>query len=172
MIAIYKKGDRSNPANYRSISLTCIACKILEHIISTSIYSHLGNHQILHDAQHGFHKWHSCETQLINAVHDFALALNHRLWEQIDLLVMLKAFDTVSHQKLCHKLDHYSIRGSILKWIKSFLLHRTQRVILNGQLSKVTSVISGVPQGSVLGLLLFIIYINDLPNNVSSSIRL
>jgi len=73
---VYKKGDRSNPANYRPISLTCVVCKVLEHIISSSIYTHLSNNTILHDAQHGFRKRRSCETQLIDTTHDFATALN------------------------------------------------------------------------------------------------
>ena len=152
--------------------MTCIVCKLLEHIISTNIHAHLENYGILHNAQHGFHKRRSCETQLINTVHNFASALNNR--EQIDaiLLDMSKAFDTVPHERLCHKLSLYGIRGTTLRWIRSFLTGRTQKVILNGQESRTTKVSSGVPQGSVLGPLLFIIYINDMPNNIASNIKL
>ena len=102
---VFKKHDRSLAANYRPISLTCIVCKLLEHIISTNIHAHLENYGILHNAQHGFRKQRSCETQLINTVHNFASALNNR--EQIDaiLLDMSKAFDTVPHECLCHKLS-------------------------------------------------------------------
>ena len=169
---VFKKHDRSLAANYRPISLTCIVCKLLEHIISTNIHAHLENYGILHNAQHGFRKRRSCETQLINTVHNFASALNNR--EQIDaiLLDMSKAFDTVPHERLCHKLSLYGIRGTTLRWIRSFLTGRTQKVILNGQESRTTKVSSGVPQGSVLGPLLFIIYINDMPNNITSNIKL
>ena len=169
---VFKKGDRSLAANYRPISLTCIICKQLEHIISTNIHEHLEKHGILHSVQHGFRKQRSCETQLINTVHDFASALNNR--EQIDaiLLDMSKAFDTVPHERLCYKLSLYGIRGVTLKWIRSFLSGRTQKVILNGQESNTTRVLSGVPQGSVLGPLLFIVYINDMPNDIASNIKL
>ena len=131
------------------------------YIISTNIHAHLENYGILHSAQHGFRKRHSCETQLINTVHNFASALNNQ--EQIDaiLLDMSKVFDTVPHERLCHKLSLYGIRGTTLRWIRT---GRIQKVILNSQESRTIKVSSGVPQGSVLGPLLFIIYINDMPN--------
>ena len=133
----------------------------------TNIHAHLENCGILHSAQHGFCKRRSCETQLINTVHNFASALNNR--EQIDaiLLDMSKAFDIVPHEHLCHKLSLYGIRGTTLRWIRSFLSGRTQKIILNGQESRTTKVSSGVSQGSVLRPLLFI-----MPNNIASNIKL
>ena len=114
---IYKNGDRSCPANYRPISLTCIVCKTLEHIISTSIYNHLEEYDILCPEQHGFRRRRSCETQLISTVHDLVTALNNA--EQVDaiLLDLSKAFDKVPHIRLCHKLSFYGIAGHTLEWI-------------------------------------------------------
>ena len=172
VIPVYKKGDRYCAANYRPISLTSLPCKIMEHIICSNIFSHLEEHGILCDEQHGFRQKRSCETQLITAVNDFTIALNNS--EQVDaiFLDLSKAFDTVPHKRLCNKLSFYGIRGALLRWIESFLTNRTQQVIIKDKSSDPLPVLSGVPQGSVLGPLLFICYINDIPNNISSTIRL
>ena len=144
----------------------------MEHIICSNIFSYLEEHGILCDEQHGFRQKRSCETQLITAVNDFAIALNNS--EQVDAIFMdlSKAFDTVPHKRLCNKLSFYGIRGALLRWIESFLTNRTQQVIIKDKSSNPLPVLSGVPQGSVLGPLLFICYINDIPNNISSTIRL
>ena len=172
IIPVYKKGDRSCAANYRPISLTNLPCKIMEHIICSNIFSHLDEHGILCDEQHGFRQKKSFETQLITAVNDFATALNNS--EQVDaiFLDLSKAFDTVPHKRLCNKLSFYGIRGALLRWIENLLTNRTQQVIINDKSSDPLPVLSGVPQGSVLGPLLCICYINDIPNNISSTIRL
>ena len=116
MLHLYtKKGDRSNPANYRPVSLTCIACKVLEHIICSQIKDHLRFFHLLHDAQHGFRKARSCETQLILCTNDLAKSLNKG--EQIDVILLdfQKAFDKVSHSKLLFKFHKYGIQGNLLK---------------------------------------------------------
>ena len=133
---------------------------------------HLDHHNILSDSQHGFRKKRSCESQLILTIQDQASSLEDG--EQIDavLLDFSKAFDKVPHQRLLLKLQHYGIRGHLLSWIESFLTGRSQKVLVEGKSSSSVPVASGVPQGTVLGPMLFLLYINDLPDNVSITTRL
>ena len=133
---------------------------------------HLHSRDILTDNQHEFRKLRSCESQLIITIDDLANALNDK--EQVDvfLLDFVKALDKVSYQRLLQKVEKCGVRGNILEWITSFLQNRTQQVVLDGQPSAHTSVLYGVRQGTVLGPLLFLIYINDLPSNVKSTASL
>ena len=172
VIPVFKKGARNSHSNCRPISITSIACKTLEHIIHSNLMNHLERHNNLSDHQHGFRKRRSCETQLLQAVDDLAKCLNEG--GQIDavLLDFSKAFDKVSHHHLATKLHHYGMRGKMLEWMQSFLSSRTQEVILEGNKSSPAPVTSGVTQGSVLAPILFLCYINDLPNQVSSTVRL
>ena len=134
---------------------------------------HLENNKILYDWQHGFRSKRSTETQLVTLIHELGKNLNRKQTDiTFTVLDFSKAFEKVSHQQLSIKLDHYGIRGSTLCWINSFLSDRTQKMILEGAVFDTVKVISGIPQGSVLGPILFLIHLNDLPNSLSSKTRL
>ena len=171
---IHKGGNKNKTLaeSYRPVSLTSVTCKVLEHIVHSHVISHLDNHNVLHDSQHGFRRKRSCETQLLKTVHDLAKTLNNKGQTDSVLLDFSKAFDKVCHRKLLFKLKHYGVNNSLHSWISDFLLNRTQRVVLRGVESTAANVKSGVPQGTVLGPLLFLIYINDMANAVTSDISL
>ena len=145
---VFKKGTKSDPANYRPISLTCILCKVMEHIIASKLTQHFNQYNILYDLQHGFRERRSCETQLIQLVEDLGRQLVDGKPVDLVLLDFSKAFDKISHSKLLFKLSQHEVKGNTLNWIRAFLVGRTQAVVLKGESSSEVPVTSGVPQGS------------------------
>ena len=169
---IFKKGDKTQPGNYRPVSLTAIVCKLFESFFRDALYEHIVKNKLLSNHQFGFCKGRSCVSQLLVTIHKWMSCLDRNNPVDAVYLDLSKAFDTVPHNKLLHKLKGYGISGNVLKWITDFLTGRTQYVSVNGSQSAETPVTSGVPQGSVLGPILFIYYINDMPDIVECFIKI
>ena len=170
IVAIHKKGDKQVVNNYKPVSLLPVCGKILERLVFNSIFDFLHNNSLLSANQSGFRPSDSCESQLLSICHEIYAFFD--CYPPLEVrgvfLDISKAFDTVWHEGLIYKIKSIGISGPLLKLIESFLSNRYQRVLLNGQSSTWFVIIAGILQGSILGPLFFLIYINDLSKNLSS----
>jgi len=159
---IYKKGQPSACSNYRPISLTCTVCKIMERVIVLELSRYLRVNDLITSEQHGFLTKRSTSTNLLETLNDWTLAINNRRSVSTVYIDYSKAFDSVCHSKLFLKLQAYGITGNLLQWIKSLLTNRTQVTRVGCSVSNASEMPSGVIQGSCLGPLLFVLFINDV----------
>lgn len=168
---IHKKGDKNIPSNYRPISILPAVSKIFETLIKNRIMDYITHRQILTEHQHGFRRGKTTVTAMTSMLNEISEAFDSGEFAQVAFCDLSKAFDTISHNILLDKLNHYGIRGSPHALLTSYLSDRSQRVVWKGMESSWKEITAGVPQGSILGPVLFLLYLNDLPGKVTSDAK-
>ena len=166
---VYKKGEKEIVCNYRPISILPVVAKVFERIVHTQLYTYFQENNLLHPAQCGFRSGHSTQDVLVSLVEQCRKALDNDYIVGTIFMDLTKAFDMVDHSILLSKMRSYGVSETELKWFCSYLHRRMQRVCVGGELSNSVAMEKGVPQGSILGPLLFLVYVNDLPNTIVHS---
>ena len=166
IVPVFKDGHRGLASNYRPIALTSHLIKVFEKVVRNTMVRYLEHNEMFNNSQHGFRQRRSCLSQLLSHFDKIITRLETNQNVDVIYLDFAKAFDKVDHTILLQKLELLGVNGKLHDWIKSFLLNRTQRVMVNGHLSSPVSVKSGVPQGSVLGPLLFLVLISDIDSDI------
>ena len=161
---VFKKGEKSDLNNYRPISVIPVVSKVFAKIVYDQLYQYLNDNQLLSSCQSGFRSLHSTLTALLEATNSWSVNIDNGFLNGVVFIDLKKAFDTIDHEIILRILSYFGADQATAKWFQSYLSNRTQRCNVNGNLSTASTVTCGVPQGSILGTLLFLMYINDLPN--------
>jgi hypothetical protein len=168
----FKKDGKNSPSNYRPISLLSCVGKVMERVVYKYIYNYINEHSLLYSYQSGFLPGHSTVYQLLEIYHNIYKNIDSRLSSIIIFCDISKTFDRVWHKALIKKLQSYGITGDLLHWLDDYVSDRKQNVVVNNECSNPNTVNAGVPQGSGLGSLLFLLYINDITDNLGNLARL